>query len=91
VLVEGTPGTGFPGESVNVQRYEVVEVNGQKPFVGVLGRTSNGYALEQEGSSLALDAVTNALSSNVGAKIWITGNRSGNRVSIQSFGIIRPR
>jgi hypothetical protein len=91
IRVEGRPGQGFPGPSVNVLSYEVLEINGQKPYVGVLQRVAETLVLEQPGAGLELSAFPTGLSGAVGAKVWLTGTLSGSRLAVQSYGIIRSR
>jgi hypothetical protein len=90
--VEGPAGTGFPGESVDVRSYEVLEVNGARPYVGVLANTPQGLALEQVGGErLSIAGGPNGLAANVGAKVWLTGTLDAGRLQVQSYGVIRSR
>ncbi len=91
VTVEGASTSGGPGAAVDVSSYEVVEVNGQKPYVGTLVRSGAGYALQQVSTVLPLEQLPAGLAEQIGAKIWVTGVLSGERLQIQSFGIIRVR
>jgi hypothetical protein len=92
VRVEGPAGTGYPGESVSVRSYAVLEVNGERPYVGVLVSTPQGLALERtafERDRLPLSTYPGGLAENAGAKVWVTGPLDGGSVQVQSFGIIR--
>lgn len=89
VMVEGTPATGFPGEALEVQRYEVLEVNGEKPWVGVLVRSGDAWLLRQDTGDLRLTGVPAGLAAQPGAKVWITGSLDADALRVQSFGIIR--
>jgi hypothetical protein len=92
VRVEGVPGSGFPGEAVDVRAYEVLAVNGERPYVGVLGGTAQALTLQPaSGEQLVLGVVPGGLAQNVGALVWLTGRMEGARLQVQSFGVIRPR
>jgi hypothetical protein len=92
VRVTGVPGEGFPGEAVEVSAYEVLEVNGERPYVGVLAGSAGALTLEQtSGERVALGAAPGGLAQNVGALLWLTGRLESGRLQVQSFGVIRPR
>jgi hypothetical protein len=91
VSVEGTPAPSGLGEAINVVSYEVVEVNGQKPYVGTLVRSGNDYSVQQAGTSIRLERLPAGLIDRTGAKVWVTGVLAAGRLQVQSYGIIRPR
>jgi hypothetical protein len=92
VRVQGPPGTGFPGDAVDVRSYEVLEVNGQRPYVGVLASTAQGLVLEQsETERLPISGGPPGFASQVGAKVWLTGPLTAGRLQVQSYGVIRAR
>jgi hypothetical protein len=94
VHVEGPAGTGYPGQSVDVRSYAVLEVNGERPYVGVLVSTPQGLLLDRtsfERDRLPLSSYPGGFMENVGAKVWVTGPLNAGSVQVQSFGIIRPR
>jgi hypothetical protein len=68
--------------SVEVQRYDVVEINGERP---VIGRWLANHTLLVGSDTLN---VTGVLDAPIGAKIWIAGDRSARQVSVRSYGII---
>ncbi|MGH7471893.1 MAG: hypothetical protein ACRENP_28410 [Longimicrobiales bacterium] len=90
VTVQGTPATGA-ADAVDVVSYEVVEVNGQKPYVGTLVRAGDGYAVQQSNSTIRLQLLPAGLIDRTGAKVWVTGVMANNRLQVQAFGIIRIR
>lgn len=89
--VQGTATTAAPAPGVDVRRYEILEVNGQRPWVGRLTQTGDGFAL-MDGDSLVarLDQPPPDLVRQVGARVWVTGTETGQGVRVQSFGVIRP-
>lgn len=92
VRVQGPAGAGFPGEAVDVRSYLLLEVNGERPYVGVLTRSGQALALEQSPTERIVVSVGPlGLEDNVGAKVWLTGTMSAGSLQVQSFGVIRPR
>jgi hypothetical protein len=89
IAVQGTPGTGVPGGTIDVSSYEVLEVNGSRAWSGVLVLRDGAYALDDGAALVRLDAVPAALTGRINSKIWITGVLEAGRLRVQSFGIIR--
>jgi hypothetical protein len=90
--VEGPAGSGVSGPSVDVRSYEVLEVNGERPYVGLLASTPQGLALDQtSGERLSIASAPTGLAGNAGAKVWLTGTLNAGRLQVQSYGVIRPR
>jgi hypothetical protein len=90
VTVEGTAATGrMPGPALTVQRYELVSVEGQRPYVGVLEAAGGEYRLAGA-PALRLLGVPPELAGRAGATVWVVGAREGDAVRLQSYGIIRP-
>lgn len=90
VRVEGTSATGrMPGPALTVQRYELVSVDGQRPYVGVLEAAGGEYRLAGA-QAMRLLGVPPELAGRAGATIWVVGAREGDAVRLQSYGIIRP-
>ncbi len=91
LMVEGVPAAQAMGAAVDVRRYDVIEVNGERPYVGIMTRTGEDHAIRRDdGTTIALEAVPAALGAATGAKVWVTGRLRDGRVQVQSFGIIRP-
>ena len=91
VLVEGSPAAGGAGESINVVRYQIVEVNGQKPYVGTLVRTGDHHAIDTGERTIRLERLPAGLIDRAGARVWVTGVISGGRLQVQAYGVIRAR
>jgi hypothetical protein len=90
IRVEGTSATGrMPGPALTVRRYELVSVDGQRPYVGVLEAAGGEYRLAGV-QSMRLLGVPPELAGRAGATIWVVGAREGDAVRLQSYGIIRP-
>ena len=72
--------------------YAVLEVNGEKPYVGVVTRNGGAIALSRETGVLELDSLGSVqLGELVGAKIWVTGRQDGARLRVVSYGVIKPQ
>ena len=85
-------GDSAPDQALRARHYAVLEVNGQKPEVGVVARSGESYTLARETGALELDSRGPApLAELVGAKIWATGVLEGERLRVASYGIIRPK
>lgn len=90
LTVEGIP-AGGSGQALYARRYEVLDVNGERPVVGVLIRVAEGHALVFESRVLVLSDVSERLAEMVGFKVWVTGPTAGDRLRVRSFGVIRAR
>lgn len=86
VSVTGTRGPG--GRSFTAESYEVVSVNGETPVVGVMVERDGAVWIEGD-EQVRLTAVSDNLRGHMGAKMWITGRRSGDSMQVQSYGVIR--
>jgi hypothetical protein len=67
---------------INVEKYDLVDINGERPVVGYI---SNGNRLITSRDTLNL---TGTIIAPNGAKVWVTGDRSGNAIAVRSYGII---
>lgn len=93
VRVEGTPVQGIaagrlPGPAFEVQAYEIVAIDGQRPQVGTLAARNGVWWLEGA-DRIRLAAVPEGLREQEGAKVWIVGRQADGSLQIQSYGIIR--
>jgi hypothetical protein len=88
VQVIGTEAERGPGKSLDVQDYEVLSIDGERPAVGILLHTKGGMSLAGR-DTLELTSVPEALRGKAGAKVWIVGPRAGTKLQLQSFGILR--
>ena len=68
---------------IDVQEYEVVDINGEKPVVGTL--------VQPNKLATATDTVdvVGEVEAAPGSKVWITGERSGKQLKVRSYGVIR--
>lgn len=76
------------GRSFTAESYEVVSVNGEKPVVGVMVERDGAIWIDGA-ESVRLTAVSDNLRAHMGAKMWVTGPRSGDSLQVQSYGVIR--
>lgn len=80
-----------PGDALHVLDYEILEIDGQTPRVGVLVMGEQGVALETDvGERLPLVGAPAALGDRVGARVWIVGTIREGSLLLQSYGILRP-
>jgi len=88
VRVEGSVEEQGAIRSFSVRAYEVLDIDGQKPLVGVLQEDSGRLRIATD-PTLTLREAPQGLAAMVGAKIWIVGRVEGAAVHVQSFGVIR--
>ena len=89
LTVRGNDAPAPADRGLDVTEYEVVDVNGETPSVGVLERRDGAYWLGGDPDVQLMD-VPDALAQEVGAKVWVTGSSGTDGVTVQSYGIIRP-
>ena len=89
LTVRGNDAPAPADRGLDVTEYEVVDVNGETPSVGVLERRDGAYWLRGD-PDVQLMGVPDALAQEVGAKVWVTGSSGTDGVTVQSYGIIRP-
>jgi hypothetical protein len=83
VLVQGSLSGPENFRRMEVARYEIVQVNGERPVVGVIlqdGRLAAGQ------DTLRLRG---AVGAPAGARVWVTGERAGATFNVSSYGILR--
>ncbi|KPJ88604.1 MAG: hypothetical protein AMS18_13380 [Gemmatimonas sp. SG8_17] len=88
VRVQGTVQGQGAMRSFDVRAYEVLDIDGVEPLVGVLQEVS-GHLMIATDPPLTLQDPPQGLAAMVGAKIWIVGRVEVATVHVQSFGIIR--
>lgn len=80
-----------PGDAIDVVDYEILEIDGQRPRVGVLVMGEQGVALETEiGERFPLVGAPAGLRDRMGARVWVVGTVREGSLLLQSYGIIRP-
>ena len=91
VHVQGERIESYPADGLDVHRYEVLEVDGQRPHVGTLEwGEGDELLLRDNRRALPIHAAPEALREHVGAKVWIVGEMWEGRLRLSSYGIIRP-
>ena len=75
-------------QTLDVSDYEIADIDGEVPTTGIL-KTENGRMLLAGKDTLELVDPPAALVTKTGGKVWVVGPRSGSRLTVQSFGIIR--
>ena len=88
IRVIGAPAApGIAGAAIDVERYEIVAIAGEAPFVGVLSADSEALTVT-DATVLQLVGFPASLRSP-GAKVWVTGERAADTLRVRSAGIIR--
>jgi len=77
-----------PVQTLDVSDYEIADIDGEVPTTGIL-KAENGRTLLAGKDTLELVDPPAALVTKTGGKAWVVGPRSGGRLTVQSFGIIR--
>lgn len=76
--------------AVRATSYAALEINGEKPQVGIVVRRGTSYLLEREiGAVMLLADEPAALERLVGAKIWVTGPVESHQIRIEAYGVLR--
>lgn len=88
VRVHGLQGEKSPAGGFDVESYDVLEIDGEVPKVGIL-KMNEGTILLTGQDTVGLSDPPDELRNKVGAKVWIVGHPTGGKVVVQSYGIIR--
>lgn len=90
----GTPqnhSAPLPPRAVVVRDYELLEVDGQRPVVGILLSRDDRVWLGGQ-DTVELVGITSDLAQRLGAKLFVVGVREDGRLRVKSYGVIRdPR
>jgi len=90
----GTPQNNaapLPPRALLVRDYELLEVNGQRPVVGILLSRDDRFWLGGR-DTVELVGITSDLARRLGAKLFVVGVREDGRLRVKSYGVIRePR
>lgn len=78
---------GGPGPRMRVSSYEILDVDGDRPYVGILREEDGGHYLETTaGGRVPLGALSLRLRSMVGGRVWVVLSEGG---TVQRYGILR--
>ena len=88
VALFGTVQATAPWRTIEPTRYEVLEIDGQKPHVGFLRVEREEVWLESR-PPLRLEGTPDALRVQHGAKVYVLGPALNGVLTVQSFGVIR--
>lgn len=90
--VTGEPTAGAPGDALRVRDYRILEIDGDRPWVGVVRDGDEGPELAVEDGGPATLALVGlpAGALEPGAKAWVVGRREANVLRIRSYGELRP-
>jgi hypothetical protein len=87
VEVVGTPTETPPNGGIDVERYVILEIEGEAPFVGRLDASGTRLTME-DGSTLTLEGMPEPIRAHGAARIWVIGDRRGDVVSVRAAGLI---
>ena len=90
VQLSGTRQGEGPIARFDVEGYEVLEIDGEKPAVGVLHARGDQFSIGEGEASVRLSVVPDGFGQLLGAKVWIIGPRAADGLRVQSYGVIRP-
>jgi hypothetical protein len=76
---------GETRRTIRVESYEVVEIDGERPVVGVV---LSGDRLDTGTETLSILGAPAEM--RPGARVWITGERQPGQVRVGSWGVIAP-
>lgn len=82
VVVRGAE-SGAARRTIHVESYEIAEINGERPFVGVV---LSGDRLAVGADTLTLVGAPERM--QTGRRVWITGERTGTQLRVSSWGAI---
>jgi hypothetical protein len=88
VVVRGSLQGSRPAPTLMASDYEVTEIDGATPSTGLLKAESGKLWLAGR-DTVELVGAPDALGEKAGAKVWVVGAKSGDRLTVQSYGIIR--
>ena len=89
VRVRGVAAGKRPSKTFNVESYDVLEVDGEVPSVGTVLRAQDGALRLAGRDTVELADPPEGLRQKGGAKVWIVGRPVGEKLAVQSYGIIR--
>ncbi len=87
VEVHGSRTETPPWGGIQVERYVILEIAGEPPFVGLLDASGTRLTLE-DGSTLRLEGLPEPIRSGGAARIWVTGERRAQVVAVRAAGVI---
>lgn len=85
VEVEGKRTETPPNGGIDVERYVILEIEGEQPFVGALDPTGTRLVTE-DGSTLMLEHLPEPIRG--ATRIWVIGERRDNVVAVRSAGVL---
>ena len=88
VEVRGALAPTGPRDRMVVSDYTILEVDGRRPFVGILA-TSNGRLWLVDQDSLALSDPQVRLETLAGSKVWVVADTTVSPAPVQAYGVIR--
>lgn len=79
---------GVPARAVHVTDYDVVSINSEPAYLGVLENRDGVWWLERD-EPLILTVLPSDLEGRIGTKLWIAGPLEGKELRVQSYGIVK--
>lgn len=91
VTVRGVMDSSGASGSLDVREYEVLDIDGRRPHVGVV-LARDGELWLAAADTLRLIPALDALRERTGAKIWVVGasDSAAKELRVESYGVIAP-
>ena len=91
VTVRGVMDSSDAGGSLDVREYEVLQIDGRRPHVGVV-LAHDGELWLAATDTLRLVPALDALRERAGAKVWVVGasDAAAKELRVESYGVIAP-
>ncbi|MGH7444323.1 MAG: hypothetical protein ACREKM_05580 [Longimicrobiales bacterium] len=87
IEVQGARTSTPPNGGIDVERYVILEIAGEAPFVGRLDASGTQLTLE-DGMTLRLEGLPEPIRTGGAARIWVTGERRGPAIEVRAAGVI---
>jgi hypothetical protein len=88
VRVYGIQSGNPPAGGFDVKSYDVTQVDGEVPRVGILTAVGGTLTLINA-DTVELTNVPEELRRRAGAKVWIVGDAEAGKLAVQSYGVLR--
>lgn len=91
VEVDGERVRAYPDEGLDVDSYEILRIDGEKPHVGVVEVDEDGaVCLRQDEECFRLAGAPEGMREREDARIWVVGEKREREIRLASYGVIRP-
>jgi hypothetical protein len=88
VEVRGEAAKAGPNKRVMVSDYTVLEIDGRRPWVGVITTSGNSLWLSGQDTVPLADS-QGRLAPLAGGKVWVIADTTASPATVQAYGVIR--